>query len=198
MTPKFFRTPDALRRWFATYGTTRTELWIGYYKKASGKGGVVYQQALDEALCVGWIDGVIKSIDESRYMQRYTPRKQKSNWSNVNVRRMQVLIDEGRVTSAGLAAYARRVPERTGVYSFERPSFRFSGDFSRRFKAAKRAWLFFAAQPAGYRRTVTAYVMSAKQAATRERRFTHVLTHSLRGERIPQLAPPAKRKPLSA
>src|SRR5512140_3458852 len=103
--PRFFRTSAALARWFAANGARRTELWIGYYKKASGKGGVVYKQALDEALCVGWIDGVIKSIDDDCYMQRYTPRTAKSIWSSVNIRRAGELIAAGRMQPAGLAAF---------------------------------------------------------------------------------------------
>ena len=193
MKPKFFKTPEALRLWFEKQGASRTELWIGYHKKASGKGGVVYRQALDEALCVGWIDGVVKSIDELSYMQRYSPRKTKSTWSNVNVRRMHELIAEGRVTAAGLAAFERRDPARTGVYSFENPQ-KFSAEFSRTFKANRTAWLFFASQPPGYRRTATAYVMSAKQEVTRRRRLEHVITHSARGQRIGQLVSPAKRR----
>jgi uncharacterized protein YdeI (YjbR/CyaY-like superfamily) len=184
MTPKFFKSPTALRAWFATHGATKSELWIGYYKKASGKGGVVYKQALDEALCVGWIDGVIRSIDDACYMQRWTPRKPRSNWSNVNVKRMGELIAEGRVTPAGLAAFARRVPERTGVYTFENPPLEFTPTFLKRFKADKAAWKFWSAQPPGYRRAITGYVMSAKQEATRERRLAKVIERSARGERM--------------
>lgn len=184
MTPKFFKTLESLRAWFTKHGATQTELWIGYYKKASGKGGVVYKQALDEALCVGWIDGVIRSIDDSCYMQRWTPRKPKSNWSNVNVKRVGELTAAGRMMPAGLAAFARRVPERTGVYTFEKQTPEFSPALLRSFKANKAAWAFWSAQPPGYRRTFTGYVMSAKQEATRERRLAIVIERSARGERL--------------
>ena len=193
MNPKFFKSPEALRVWFAKYGATKTELWIGYYKKASGKGGVVYKQALDEALCVGWIDGVVRSIDDACYMQRWTPRKPKSNWSKVNVKRVGELIAEGRMTPAGLAAFARRVPERTGVYTFEKPTPELPPALLKRFKANRAAWKFWSAQPPGYRRTVTGYVMSAKQEATRERRLSLVIEHSARSERLPQLGGPPRR-----
>jgi len=202
MKPRFFKTTDALRKWFATHGASSTELWIGYYKKASGKGGGVYKQALDEALCAGWIDGVVKSIDDVSYMQRYTPRKPTSIWSNVNVKKVAVLTAEGRMTPAGLAAFARRDPARTGIYSFENAPAEFPRAFLKRFKADAAAWKFFAAQPPGYRRTVTAYVVSAKQEATRERRLAHVIACSGRGERIPQLggapARPATARPAPA
>lgn len=192
MKPKFFRTIESLRTWFTRHGATKSELWIGYYKKASGKGGVVYKQALDEALCVGWIDGQVRSIDDVCYMQRWTPRKPKSNWSNVNVKRVGELIAAGRMTPAGMAAFERRVPERTGVYTFENPSPEFPPAFLKRFKADKAAWKFWSAQPPGYRRTVTGYVTSAKQDATRERRLTRVLEHSARGVRLPSLGGPGR------
>lgn len=195
MPPTFFKTTAALRAWFAKHGATKTELWIGYYKKASGKGGVVYKQALDEALCAGWIDGLVKSIDDDCYMQRYTPRKAKSNWSLVNMRRVEELIAEGRMTPAGLAAYERRDPARTGVYSFEQPPAEFAPDLLKRFRAHKRAWKFFGEQPPGYQRTCTAYVMSAKQEATRLRRLEIVIAHSAKDERLPQLGTTPKRKP---
>jgi len=196
MKPRFFKTIDSLRTWFATHGASKTELWIGYYKKSSGKGGVDYKQALDEALCVGWIDGVVKSIDDERYMQRWTPRKPTSIWSNVNVRKVEALMAAGRMTPAGLAAFARRVPERTGVYTFEKPPHEFPPAFLKRFKAEKGAWTFWGAQPPGYRRTVTGYVMSAKREETRERRFAHVLTHCVREARIPEyLSTPKAKKP---
>ncbi|MHB8837994.1 MAG: YdeI/OmpD-associated family protein [Gemmatimonadaceae bacterium] len=193
MKPTFFKTTNALRAWFTRHGATKTELWIGYYKKASGKGGVVYQQALDEALCVGWIDGIVKSIDDTRYMQRWTPRKPTSIWSKVNIRKVQALTAAGRMTPAGLAAFARRTPERSGIYSFENDPPEFSPEFATRFRKARRAWAFFESQPPGYRRTVTAYVMSAKQIATRERRLAHVITHAMRNERIPQYGPTPRR-----
>jgi len=196
MRPRFFKTIDSLRTWFATHGASKTELWIGYYKKSSGKGGVDYKQALDEALCVGWIDGVVKSIDDERYMQRWTPRKPTSIWSNVNVRKVEALMAAGRMTPAGLAAFARRVPERTGVYTFEKAPAEFAFAFLKRFKAEKGAWKFWGAQPPGYRRTVTGYVMSAKREETRERRFAHVLAHCVREARIPEyLSTPKAKKP---
>ncbi len=187
--PTFFKASNALRAWFTRHGATKTELWIGYYKKASGKGGVVYQQALDEALCVGWIDGVLKSIDDTRYMQRWTPRKPTSIWSKVNIRKVQALIAAGRMMPAGLAAFARRTPERSGVYSFENDPRQFSPEFATRFRKERRAWAFFESQPPYYRRTVTAYVMSARRPDTRERRLAHVIAHAARGERIPQFTP---------
>lgn len=193
ITPKFFRTPASLGKWFDTHGATRTELWIGYYKKASGKGGLTYKPALDEALCAGWIDGVVKSIDDERYMQRYTPRTAKSIWSAVNIRRVGELTAEGRMKPSGLATFARRDPKRADLYSFENPPQELPPEFTRRFKANKKAWAFFEAQPPGYRRTATFLVVSAKQEATRMRRLEHLIACSERGERIQQLVSTPKR-----
>lgn len=192
--PRFFRTPAALARWFSTYGARKTELWIGYYKKASGKGGVVYKQALDEALCVGWIDGVIKSIDDDCYMQRYTPRTAKSIWSAVNIKRSGELIAEGRMQPAGRAAFERRDPKRAGLYSFENRPQELPSEFAKRFRADKKAWAFFEAQPPGYRRTAIFLVVSAKLDTTRLRRLEHLMACSARGERIPQLISPTGTK----
>lgn len=192
-TPKFFRTPAALAKWFDTFGTRKTELWIGYYKKASGKGGVTYKPALDEALCVGWIDGVVKSIDDDCYMQRYTPRTAKSIWSAVNIKRVGELTAEGRMKPSGLATFARRDPKRAGLYSFENRPQELPPEFAKKFKANKQAWAFFAAQPAGYQRTVIFLVVSAKLEATRLRRLEHLIACSARGERIQQLVSAPKR-----
>jgi uncharacterized protein YdeI (YjbR/CyaY-like superfamily) len=195
MNPTFFKTTKALRDWFAKHGASKTELWIGYYKKASGKGGVVYKEALDEALCVGWIDGVVKSIDEICYMQRWTPRKPNSIWSKVNIGKVEALIAAGRMTPAGLAAFARRTPERSGVYSFENDPVKFSAGFAKRFRSNRRAWAFFTVQPPGYRKLMTSWVMSAKLPATRERRLALVIEYSAREERIPPFGPTPKWKP---
>src|SRR3982751_6346824 len=102
--PRFFTSADVFRSWLETHHATETELWIGYYKKASGKGGMVYQQALDQALCFGWIDGIAKSIDDDRYMQRFTPRRKGSYWSAVNIRKMSALIEQRLVSPAGMRA----------------------------------------------------------------------------------------------
>jgi uncharacterized protein YdeI (YjbR/CyaY-like superfamily) len=193
-TPKFFKTVSALRSWFEKNADKETELWIGYYKKSSGKGGVVYKEALDEALCVGWIDGIIKSIDGESYMQRYTPRTAKSIWSAVNIKRVGELTAEGRMTKRGLETFEKRDPARQGLYSFENLPQELPPEFLKTFKANKKAWAFFEAQPAGYKRTAIFLVVSAKKEETRLRRLEHLITHSARGERIPQLiSPPGKK-----
>jgi uncharacterized protein YdeI (YjbR/CyaY-like superfamily) len=192
--PTYFRTPAAFRAWLEKHHDTRTELWIGYFKKSSGKGGMVYKQALDEALCFGWIDGVVKSIDSERYMQRYTPRTKDSHWSLVNVRRFAELEAAGLIAPPGRAAFGRRTAERTGKASYESPPAEFTPAQKTALKANAKASAFFAAQPPGYQRVVKHFVTSAKQEATRERRMKLFLDCSSRGERVPQFISPVGKK----
>ena len=174
------------------HGGSAAELWIGFYKKDSGKAGITYREALDEALCCGWIDGIRKGVDEKRFRQRFTPRKTKSIWSAVNIRRAGELTAAGSMKPAGLAAFERR-QSGPAPYSFESPREldAASATVLRR-DARARAW--FDAQPPSYRRLVSHWVMSAKQAATRERRLRTLIDSSRRGEPIPPLRWTRKRR----
>jgi uncharacterized protein YdeI (YjbR/CyaY-like superfamily) len=192
--PKFFRTQQDFRAWLEKHHATENELWVGYYKKSSGKGGMIYKQAVDEALCFGWIDGVLKSLDGERYMQRYTPRKSTSHWSKVNVRRFAELEGEGRIAPSGRAAFDRKTPERTGKASYEQPEAEFTVAQLKKLKANKKAWEFLEAQPPSYRRVVKHFVTRAKQEATRDRRLDLLIKHSAKGERIPQFISPVGKK----
>ena len=189
ITPVFFRTPAIFRKWLKKNHATATELWIGYHKKSSGKGGMFYKEALDEALCFGWIDGVVKSIDTESYMQRFTPRKQNSHWSNANVRRCAELEAAGLIEPAGRAAYGRRTPERTGKASFESAPVELRPSQLRRLKANPGVWKYWSAQPPGYQRTVKHWLASAKQDATRERRLNLLIDCCAEGRRLPQFSP---------
>ncbi len=182
--PTFFATPGEFRRWLEQHHATARELWVGYYKKSSGRGGMIYQEALDEALCFGWIDGLVRSLDAERYMQRFTPRQPASIWSNVNVRHIARLTAAGRMHAAGLAAYAARDPKKTGIYSFEQRPSRFPSAMLKAFRANASAWKFWTAQPPGYQRQMTWWVLSAKQAATRERRLARLIAASAAQRRI--------------
>jgi uncharacterized protein YdeI (YjbR/CyaY-like superfamily) len=188
--PTFFKTPAALRRWFQAHHATRAELWIGFYKKDSGRGGVVYRQALDEALCVGWIDGMVRRVDELSYMQRFTPRRPRSTWSAVNVAKITALIAEGRVQPAGLAAFERRTPDRPAVYSYEqRRAAALSPAERRAVKADPAAWRFFEAQPPHYKRSIALWIQDAKKEETRERRLAVLIDCSARGRLVPPFIP---------
>jgi uncharacterized protein YdeI (YjbR/CyaY-like superfamily) len=173
--PTFFETPEAFRRWLNQHHATEKELWVGFYKAKSGRGGMVYRQALDEALCFGWIDGMVRKVDDERYMQRFTPRRKGSTWSRANVRRVGELASEGRIHPAGLAAFEQRVEEKTGRYSFEQQEVRLPPGLQRRLKADAKAWSFFGAQPASYRRMMTWWVVSAMKEETRERRLSRLI-----------------------
>jgi uncharacterized protein YdeI (YjbR/CyaY-like superfamily) len=181
----FFRTPAAFRRWLKVNHTRETELWIGYWKKASGKGGMVYKEALDEALCFGWIDGLVRSLDAGSYAQRFTPRRRNSHWSNVNVRRFVELEAAGRMEPAGRAAYDRRTPARTGKASFESPLAELTPAQASLLQANHKAWEYWNAQPPGYWRMVKHWVTTARQEATRERRLKRLVECCAEGRRIP-------------
>jgi uncharacterized protein YdeI (YjbR/CyaY-like superfamily) len=190
MSCTFFKTPAALRRWFKTHHATSAELWIGFYKKDSGRGGVIYRQALDEALCFGWIDGVIRRVDEVSYMQRFTPRRPRSTWSAVNIAKMRALIDEGRAQPAGLAAFERRTPDRSVVYSYEqRRTATLSPAERRTVEADPAAWSFFEAQPPHYKRSIALWIQSAKKEETRTRRLAVLIDCSAHGRLVPPFIP---------
>jgi uncharacterized protein YdeI (YjbR/CyaY-like superfamily) len=183
--PKFFKTAADFRAWLEKNGEKETELWMGYYKKASGKGGLTYKDALDEALCFGWIDGVVKSIDADSYMQRWTPRKKTSHWSLVNIRRMGELEAAERVHARGRAIFESRDPAKTGLAAYESAEKEFTPEQLKKFKANRKAWEHFEAQPPGYRRQMKHRVVSAKKEETRERRLAHLIEYHAKGQRIP-------------
>jgi len=184
--PLFFATAAAFRRWLAENHDRADELWVGFYKVGTGRPSITWPEAVDEALCFGWIDGIRKKVDEESYTNRFTPRRPGSRWSAKNVRRMEELIAEGRVEPAGMAAYDRR----TGTYSYsyeQRYEARFSPELEERLHAEPSAWKHFRSQPPGYRQTVTFWVMSAKREETRQRRMAVLIESSAAGRRIPPL-----------
>ena len=184
MAPRFFRSRAAFRAWLEKHHATDLELWVGFFRKSSGKGGLMYLESVDEALCFGWIDGVKKRVDEASYMHRFTPRTRDSYWSAVNTRRFKQLVKSGVVAPPGRAAFERRDRKKTEQYSFERKSPVFDPAMERAFKANADAWTFFRAQPPGYQRLLTFWIMSAKQEATRLRRLDMLAAKSAKGERL--------------
>jgi uncharacterized protein YdeI (YjbR/CyaY-like superfamily) len=193
MRPKFFATSADFRRWLETNHDKAEELYVGFYKKVSGKPSIMWSEAVDQALCFGWIDGVRKSIDESSYMNRFTPRRPRSTWSAVNVAKVRDLTRRGLMHPAGMAAFEKRSDDRTATYSFEqREAAKFDKELERRFRANKDAWSWFQTQPPGYKKTATHWVMSAKRQETRHRRLTILIDDSADGRRIAQLTPPGR------
>jgi uncharacterized protein YdeI (YjbR/CyaY-like superfamily) len=188
--PTYFATPADFRRWLKQHHSTEPELWVGFHKKTSGRPSITWPESVDEALCYGWIDGLRKSIDAGRYMIRFTPRKTTSVWSSVNTKRATELIRERRMQPAGLAAFSARNAKRSGIYSFEqRRDPTLTPELTARFRANRAAWEFFEAQPPGYRKIVTWWIVSAKQEATRERRLDTLIRQSAAGRRIDFMRP---------
>lgn len=188
-----FATPAAFRTWLKGNQKTSKELWVGFWRKDSGRAGLTYSEALDEALCFGWIDGVRRKVDDLSYTNRFTPRKQKSHWSAVNLKRVEELIRQKRVTPSGLAAYKARDPANIAKASFEQKSVSLPLELEKRFRAEKEAWAFFSQQPPYYRRTALWWVLSAKREETQLRRLKCLITDSTAGRRLNQFTPDSKR-----
>ena len=192
--PIFFKSPQEFYDWLEEHHESETEVYVGFHKTHTGKRAMSWSEAVDQGLCWGWIDTRSNSIDEDRYMQRFTPRKPGSNWSAVNVSKVAALTKAGRMHPAGLRAYEARSESRTGVYSFEQgqePTL--TRDQRRAFRAEPDAWAFFSSTPPSYRRAATWWVISAKQAATRDRRLAQLIEDSRAGRRIRQLTRPSDR-----
>jgi len=184
MKPKFFATKEKFREWLEKNHASANELEIGFYKKSSGKKSITYAEALDEALCFGWIDGVRRSLDETSYQQRFTPRRARSIWSLVNVKHVERLKKEGKMHAAGLAAYEQRDPKRTGIYAFENAPRELSAEYEKEFRKTKGAWEYFQTYPPYLKKTISYWVMSAKKEETRSARLRRLIECSARGERI--------------
>ncbi len=181
---RFFATADELRDWFDANADTAEELWLGGHRKATGRPSVAWPDAVDEALCVGWIDSVRYSLDQESHAQRFTPRRKGSNWSAINVAKVATLTEQGRMRPAGLAAFEQRSDARTAVYSYERPLEALTADEEARFRADETAWTDWERRPPSYRRAVLGWLAGAKQSATRERRFAALVADSAAGRPV--------------
>ena len=188
--PPVFETPADLRDWFDANHETASELWLGSYKKATGKPSVQWSEAVDEALCVGWIDSVRYSLDAERSAQRFTPRRKGSNWRAVNIAKVAELTAQGRMRPAGLAAFEARTDARSAVYSYEqRHAAAFAPDDEARFRANAAAWAWWEKRPPSYRTPATYWVVSAKKAETRARRLDTLIEDSAAGRTVRPLTP---------
>jgi uncharacterized protein YdeI (YjbR/CyaY-like superfamily) len=190
-----FASAAKFRAWLERNHQRATELWIRFDRATAKTGTLTYKQAVDEALCFGWIDGVIgKSVDDASYTRRFTPRKAKSIWSAVNIRRAAELEALGKMTEAGRAALSAREEKRSRVYSFEQENVAFDEAQSKAFRKNKRAWRFFESLPASYRRAATWWVISAKRVETRAKRLAELIELSSRDERLPHLSKWTKKR----
>jgi uncharacterized protein YdeI (YjbR/CyaY-like superfamily) len=194
MNLKFFKTPKEFRKWLAANHTKATELWVGMYKKSTGKVSITWPEAVDEALCFGWIDGIRKSLTDESYMNRFTPRKARSNWSAINIARVKELTEQGRMTPAGLAAFELRKEHRSGIYSYEQRSVDLPEPYAKVFKANRKAWAFFESQSAWYRKSVNWWVLSAKREETRNKRLERLIEYSAKGQTVPEYTRTPKTK----
>jgi uncharacterized protein YdeI (YjbR/CyaY-like superfamily) len=176
--PRFFASPSAWRAWLERYCEKTQELWVGFHKRSSGKASITWPEAVDQALCFGWIDGVRKSIDETSYTIRFTARRARSIWSAVNIRRVEELNEAALMRPAGLKAFQERTAERSGIYAYEQKNSAGFGAYEKQFRANKKAWKFFQAQPPWYRRTATWWVISAKKEDTRLKRLATLMADS--------------------
>jgi uncharacterized protein YdeI (YjbR/CyaY-like superfamily) len=185
--PIFFSSPEEFYTWLEEHHETHSEVYVGMYKKHTGKRAMSWSEAVDQALCFGWIDGRANRIDEDRYMQRFTPRRPGSNWSNVNVEKVAKLQEAGLMRPAGIAALERRSQDRTGVYSFERENAELPPQYEQRLRSNTAAAEYFDSRPPSYRRTAIHLVISAKREETRLRRLEQLIEDSAAGRDIKQL-----------
>jgi uncharacterized protein YdeI (YjbR/CyaY-like superfamily) len=194
MEPIFFKSAREFYDWLEEHHETEAEVYVGYWKKHTGKPSLTWSEAVDQALCFGWIDGRLNRIDDERHMQRFTPRRPNSNWSNVNIDKVAKLTEAGLMRPAGQRAFEARSEARSGVYSFEqRDQAKLTPEFERRLRADAAAWKDWQARPPGYKKTATWWVMSAKREETRARRLEQLIQSSAEGRTVPPLTPPGKR-----
>lgn len=183
--PTFLATPAAFRAWLDRHAATATELVVGYWKVGTGTPSMTWSDSVDEALSVGWIEGVRRRIDDRAYQIRFTPRKPTSIWSAINIRKFHELEAAGRMTDAGRAAFARRSAAKSAVYAYEQASHaELTVDETRTFKARKAAWRYFEACPPGYRKTMQHWITNVRKPETRAKRLRVVIDACAAGRRL--------------
>ena len=191
--PTFFPTPADFRAWFEAHHDRVKELLVGFHKKGSGKPSITWPESVQVALCFGWIDGVRKSIDETSYTIRFTPRKPTSTWSSINIKFVRELIKKGLMHPAGLKAFAARDEKKSAIYSYERKNARFTREQEKQFRANNAAWEFFRSQAPWYQRVTTYWVISAKREETKLKRLSELIGHSRNRRTLPGLISPKKK-----
>jgi uncharacterized protein YdeI (YjbR/CyaY-like superfamily) len=182
--PKFFRTPADFRRWLEKNHTTAAELWVGFHKKDSGKPSITWPESVDEALCFGWIDGIRKRVDEISYQIRFSPRRRGSIWSATNIKRAKELAKQRRIRPAGLKAFAARIENKSGIYSYEQRNTDLPKPYAKLLKKNKAAWDFFQVQPPFYLRMIGWWIISAKKDETRMARLAKLISESAKRKRL--------------
>jgi len=186
---RYFPKPENFRKWMEKNHDREKEIWVGFYKKSTGKPSIDWSESVDVALCFGWIDGVRKSIDGESYKIRFTPRKKDSIWSAINIRKVEELQQKGLMHPAGLAAFSHRKEERSRVYSFEQEEFTLDAASEKTFRKNKKAWESFMAMAPSYRKAAIWWVISAKKEETKQKRLETLISDSEAGLRIASLRP---------
>lgn len=184
MKPKFFLSQSDFRRWLEENHDKESELIVGFYNVKSGRQTMTWSEAVDQALCFGWIDGVRRRVDEESYSNRFTPRRPNSNWSAVNIKKVAELTAKGLMNPAGIAAFEKRTEAKSGIYAYENELKQFSEEFEKQFKERENAWNFFEKQANWYKKQMINWVMTAKQEATREKRLEKLITESENEKRL--------------
>jgi uncharacterized protein YdeI (YjbR/CyaY-like superfamily) len=184
--PKFFRTPADFEAWLEKNHATAPELWVGFYKKDSGKLSITWPESVDEALCFGWIDGIRKRVDEISYQIRFTPRRHGSIWSATNIKRAKQLVEQKRMRPTGLKAFAARIENKSGIYSYEQRTAELQEPYATHLKKNQAAWKFYQMQPRSYRKMIGWWIISAKKEETRMARLGKLISESAKGKRLLQ------------
>lgn len=184
MAATFFATQDDFRAWLEKHHQKQTELLVGFYKLGSGKPSMTWSQSVDQALCFGWIDGVRRSIDEESYSIRFTPRKKTSNWSAVNIKKIEELTKAGLMTEAGHNAFSQRIESRSKIYSYENEPVLLDAEYESQFKQNTAAWEFFIGQAPSYKKLTIHWIMDAKQEKTRQSRLEKAILLSEQQKRV--------------
>lgn len=185
--PLFFATQSELRKWFQKHHQTETEVWIGYYKKATGIPSIDWSQSVDEAICFGWIDGIRRKIDEQSYKIRFTPRNPKSHWSAVNLAKVEKLLELGLIMPAGLEVYNQRDEKKSRQASYERQHIELDQQYEAKIRQNEKAWLYYKNLAASYKKASIHWVMSAKNEGTRLRRLEILIQSCETEQKIPLL-----------
>jgi uncharacterized protein YdeI (YjbR/CyaY-like superfamily) len=184
MKPTFFSTQQEFRKWLSKNHKKETELLVGYYKVGSSKPSMTWSQSVDEALCFGWIDGIRRSVNKDSYCIRFTPRRPTSIWSTVNIKKVETLIKQGLMQSAGLEAFKKRKEHKSNIYSFENAQNTLTNKLEKKIKANKIAWNFFTKQAPSYKKMVIHWIRSAKREETQHARLKKTITASEKQKRL--------------
>ena len=183
---EFFQTPADFRSWLEKNHAKAAELWVGFYKRGSGKPSITWPESVDQALCFGWIDGVRKRINETSYQIRFTPRRRGSIWSAINIKRAEELVRQKQMRPGGLKAFAARIENKSGIYSYEQKSTELSKPYAKALKKNKAAWNFFGKQSPSYRKMIGWWIVSAKKEETRMARLAKLISESAKRKRLLQ------------